>query len=134
MITAIDTSVLLSLYFAEADAEAWFAQLVDARAAGALVICPVVAAEFFAAADNREDFDATLSDLGIGVTSISIDAACEAGRIFREYRDAGGPRKHLIPDFIIGAHAACDAERLAARDRGYLRRYFPRLPLISIQE
>lgn len=50
---------------------------------------------------------------------------------FRRYRQAGGPRQHLIPDFIIAAHAVTQAGRLAAADRGYLRRWFPGLVLLQ---
>jgi len=38
----------------------------------------------------------------------------------------------LIPDFLIGAHASVDCDRLAAADRGYLRRYFSDLELLSV--
>jgi hypothetical protein len=46
------------------------------------------------------------------------------------YRREGGPRQHLIPDFLIAAHAQVQCNRLAAIDRGYLRRYFPKLKLL----
>lgn len=38
----------------------------------------------------------------------------------------------LIPDFLIAAHAQIDCDRLAAADRGYLRRYFPDLPVLTL--
>lgn len=51
--------------------------------------------------------------------------------MFRAYRDAGGPREYPIPDFLIAAHAQTQTNRLAAIDRGYLRRYFADLPLLA---
>jgi hypothetical protein len=35
----------------------------------------------------------------------SLEAARLAGGIFKTYRRQGGPREHLVPDFLIGAHA-----------------------------
>jgi len=47
------------------------------------------------------------------------------------YRRSGGPREHLIPDFLIAAHAMVHADRLAATDRGYLSRWFNDLKLLE---
>lgn len=131
MITAVDTSVLIAIDQDEPLAEAWVECLAAARTDGALVLCHIVAAEFFAVVMNEQDFDATLSDLGIHLATPNRQATLHAGRIFRTYRDHGGPREHLIPDFLIAAHALADCDRLASTDRGFLRRYFPELKLLA---
>ena len=71
-----------------------------------------------------------LEALAIGYDDISTAAAHLAGCIHWKYRQEGGPRTHLVPDFLIAAHAEVQCDRLAAIDRGYLRRYFPRLKLL----
>jgi len=131
VITAVDTVALIAIDQGEPDAEAWVERLADARADGALVICDVVAAEFYAVVLNDRDFSAALADLGIEFSPASREASCLAGKIFRDYRDAGGPRNHLVPDFLVAAHAMVDCDRLATADRGYLRRYFPALSLLG---
>jgi len=37
----------------------------------------------------------------------------------------------MIPDFLIGSHVLRQSDRLAAMDRGYLRRYFPKLTILT---
>jgi uncharacterized protein with PIN domain len=65
VITAVDTVALIAIDQGEPDAEAWVELLADARAEGALVICDVVAAEFYAVVLNDRGFSATLADLGL---------------------------------------------------------------------
>jgi len=129
--TAVDTSVLIAIAKGESGAHAWTELLARARSEGDLVICDVVAAEFFALLLNDAGFQRSLSGLGLVFSPTSLESARLAGRIFRTYRSEGGPREHLVPDFLIGAHAQRQADRIAALDRGYLRRYFPRLRIIK---
>jgi predicted nucleic acid-binding protein len=131
MITAIDTSVLIAVAKGETGASLWTEVLARARAEGDLVICDVVAAEFFALLLDEAKFQRSLSGLGIIFSATMVEAARFAGRIFRAYRREGGPRTHLVPDFLIGAHAQLQADRIAAIDRGYLRRYFPHLRVLQ---
>ena len=131
MITAIDTSVLISLYKGEAGSEAWLEVLRAQSKLGRLIVCEVVVAEFAALPHDDKEAVAFFRDLGIDYEPMQPPAALLAGNIFHAYRRAGGPREHLIPDFLIGAHALLQAEQLAAADRGYLRRYFPKLRVIS---
>ncbi len=130
MITAVDTSVLIAIAKGEPTAAAWTERLAAARAEGELVICDVVAAEFFALLLDDRKFDQSLRALGVGYSPISLETARVAGRLFRGYQRQGGRREHLVPDFLIGAHAERQANRIAAIDRGYLRRYFPRVRVL----
>ncbi|MCB1035213.1 MAG: type II toxin-antitoxin system VapC family toxin [Acidobacteria bacterium] len=130
MKTALDTSVLLTIFNGEPEAESWMQALIQARRQGPLLICEVVYAELAPAFETRKALDAVLYDLGARLDPLTGEAAWLAGQTFREYRRRGGPRQHLIPDFLIAAHSQVQADRLAALDRGYLRRYFPDLSLL----
>lgn len=131
MKTAVDTSVLVAIAKGEEGALDWAEVLAQASKEGDLIICEVVAAELFALLLNESIFGELLRRLAIRLESSSIQTACQAGSIFRRYRRHGGPRDHLVPDFLIGAHAYTQADRIAAIDRGYLRRYFPRLRILQ---
>lgn len=131
MITAIDSSVLVAVYKGEADGAAWLDLLQVQRQAGRLIACEVVVAEIAALIGTELETFTFLGDMGVEYDPIQPRAAMLTGQIFAAYRRSGGPREHLIPDFLIGAHALRQADRLAAADRGYLRRYFPKLKVVA---
>lgn len=128
---ALDASVLLTIFNQEPGAEPWLEALIRARREGRLVLCEIVYAELAPAFETRAELDRVLASLGAQLDPIQAEAAWLAGQTFKRYRAAGGPREHLIPDFLIAAHAKVQADRLAANDRGYLRRYFPDLSLLG---
>ena len=131
MTTAVDTSVLLAIFKRENGFEAWLDLMADRAAAGPLVACDVVWAEAGGFFGELERLRENLDLLAVRFDPITAETAYLAGRTFRAYRDQGGPRGHLIPDFLIGAHAQGQAEGLLALDRGFFRRYFRGLEVIS---
>lgn len=131
MRTALDSSVLILLYRKQADWEAWRDCLQAAVSEGELVISPIAFSEYSIAYPSMKSACDDLERLQIYYDQIEPAAAYLAGQIFLNYRREGGPRSHLIPDFLIAAHASMQANRLATIDRGYLRTYFPTLPLLT---
>lgn len=69
--------------------------------------------------------------LGVEFDPLTAAAALQASESWRKYRERGGRRDRVIPDFLIGAHALAQADRLLSRDRGFFRTYFPRLRLLD---
>jgi len=132
MMTAVDTPVLIAICQGEADGRRWAERLAECRAEGGLCVCEVVAAELFALLMDEGEHRVVLEGLGVEYVPSTLAAAQQAGRAFRLYRNAGGPRTHLVPDFLIAAHAQVQADRLASLDRGYLRRYFSGLRLVTV--
>lgn len=131
MITAIDSSVLWAILKQEPGWEAWENVLLQASAEGPLIICPIAFAELAPSAPDEAALHGFLGALSIGYDEITPAAAFASGQVFKRYRKAGGPRQHLVPDFVIASHAQTQADRLAAIDRGYLRKWFPGLTLLS---
>jgi predicted nucleic acid-binding protein len=131
--TAVDTNVLLDVLaanppFVEASGRA----LLEARHVGAVVVSEMVYAELAAAfRGDQERLQEFLGDMAIRLLPSPQQALAEGGRIWRAYRDAGGPRNRILADFLIGAHAQARSDRLLTRDRGFFRRWFEDLEIVD---
>jgi hypothetical protein len=131
MKTAVDSSVLILLRRRQPGWETWREVIQRASEEGVLVVCPVTFAEVSMGFERATEVVEDLGHLAISYDPILPEAAFLAGQIHRTYRREGGPREYLVPDFLIAAHARVQADRLAAIDRGYLRRYFPDLTILA---
>jgi predicted nucleic acid-binding protein len=132
VITAVDTNVLLDILSGEEPlARRSAGALSGARRAGALVATDVVWAETAAWFETLDDLAMAMDDLGVSYDAPSRDAASLGGQIWRRYRSEGGSRVRLMPDFLVGAHALTQADRLLSRDRGFFRRYFDQLVVLD---
>lgn len=130
-VVAIDTSVLLAIFKGEAEGVVWLARLQQLAETAALRLSPVALAEVRSFFPSDETCLSALAPLQIQFSDLEEESALLAGAVFRKYRQAGGPRTTILPDFLIAAHAAKQADGLATSDRGYLRTYFPKIRLVS---
>lgn len=65
------------------------------------------------------------------IEEIPLAAAFLAGHAHATYRQAGGRRAAILPDFLIGAHAAVTGRPLLTRDPRRIATYIPGAALIS---
>lgn len=153
MITAVDTNALLAILYEDSHTDTSEAALREAYQAGKVVTTSIVYAEL--AADGHFDTESELSqflkDFSIQLVEPSRDALFRAGQQFQRYvaRRPDGfqcpscgaeqtitcvscgenltSRQHIAADFVIGGHAASDADRLISFDNGFYGTYFPSL-------
>lgn len=125
----VDTNVLLDIYKADPVWMPWsLRQLRSGQAP--LATNMVVYAELAGHPGEPADLDTFFSHLNIQVLDLTRQAALLAGQAFRAYRQRGGTKTGVLPDFFIGAHAQAENLTLLTRDAGRYKSYFPKIRLI----
>ena len=126
----VDTNVLLDIYKADAIWMPWSVKQLRCAKPGQLAINMVVYAELSAYPTEHKLLDKLLATLSIQVLDLTRPAALLAGKAFRQYRQSGGTKTGVLPDFFIGAHAEAEKFKLLTRDAGRYKTYFPKIKLI----
>ena len=129
--TVVDSSVLLDVFTEDRRWLDWSQQRLTAAAQrGALVVNAVVLAEIAPRFSRIEALRAALPSM-IVVEEIPPAAAFLAGHAHANHRRAGGARRAVLPDFLIGAHAAVTGRALLTRDPRRVATHIPGATLIS---
>lgn len=132
MAVLVDTNVLVDVAVRDPHWLAWsHAQLMRHASVEPLVINPIIYSEFSVRYSNRDEVEQLLPPSEFHRENLPWAAAFAAGVAYRIYRRAGGGRDRVLPDFLIGAHAAIRNHKILTRDPKGYRTYFPDVPLIS---
>jgi predicted nucleic acid-binding protein len=128
----VDTNVLVDVLQDDPQWAEWSIGRLRAQATiHELVINPVIYAELSLSFSTLEALDRAVADMQLTVREIPRPALFLAGKAFLRYRQRGGTKAQVLPDFFIGAHAAVERWRLLTRDASRFRTYFPSLEVIS---
>jgi hypothetical protein len=104
--------------------------LVQAAQRGAIVLNSVVLAEVAPRFSRIEALRDALPSMAV-IEEIPFAASFLAGHAHANYRQAGGAREAILPDFLIGAHAAVTKRPLLTRDPRRIAAYIPGAAVIS---
>ena len=127
----VDSNVLLDVMTEDEQWFGWSSSTLAACAADSvLAINPVIYAEVSIRFESIEDLEAALPPSLIERLPIPWEAAFLAGKCFLRYRRRRGSKELLLPDFLIGAHAAVEDLPMVTRDPRRFRSYFPSVALI----
>ncbi|MGH9412221.1 MAG: type II toxin-antitoxin system VapC family toxin [Terriglobales bacterium] len=137
MRTALDTNIISTQWAGTGRAPEMTTLLDDCRREGSLIVAGVVYAELLARPNSSIGLvNEYLISTGIEIAlETSAELWEQAGSAYADYcrrrsQSGGGESKRLLADFIIGAHAMRNADRLATLDPARYRAAFPDLVLI----
>jgi hypothetical protein len=128
----VDTNVLLDVLQDDSQWASWSQSQLDAASATEhLAINPIIYSELSISFARIEELEAVIAEAALAVEEVPREALFLAGKAFLRYRRGQGTKHNILPDFIIGAHAAVMRWRLLTRDAGRSRTYFPTVDVIA---
>ena len=128
----VDTCVLVDVSTSDPRWKDWSSdQLAHWAARGPLVINPMVFAEWCGDFSTLSGAEAAVDSFGLVWQELPRGALFLASRAHLQYRRRGGKRAMVLPDFLIGAHAAVGGMPLLTRDRQRFETYFPGLEIVA---
>ncbi len=128
----VDTNVLVDVLQDDPEWAEWSINQLRAQAKiHELAVNPVIYAELSLSFSTIEALDDVVAKMALAFEEVPKHALFLAGKAFAQYRKRGGSKTQVLPDFLIGAHAAVRGWPLLTRDPSRFRTYFPALQVIA---
>jgi hypothetical protein len=128
----VDSNVILDLVTKDPVWLTWsLEQFEHAAEHGRVIINPIIYGEVSVSFASIDDLETFLPSSILRREGVPFEAAFLAGKAFAAYRKRGELRGSLLPDFLIGAHAAVRGYRILTRDDRRYHAYFPSVRLIT---
>jgi predicted nucleic acid-binding protein len=128
----VDSNVILDLLTNDPTWGDWSEQILERYSSiGALYINDLIYTEVSVGFQRIETLDQVLQTGNFEHLPMPREALFLAGKVFLQYRRAGGVRTSPLPDFFIGAHAAVSEISLLTRDNNRYKTYFPTIELLT---
>jgi predicted nucleic acid-binding protein len=128
----VDTNVLLDVLQDDLKWAGWSQSQLDAASATErLAINSIIYSELSISFARIEELETVIAEAALAVEEVPREALFLAGKAFLRYRRGKGAKHSVLPDFIIGAHAAVMHWSILTRDAGRYRTYFPTVDLIT---
>ncbi|MBI2580570.1 type II toxin-antitoxin system VapC family toxin [Candidatus Woesearchaeota archaeon] len=154
MISSIDTNILIDIVGEKSDFYDESSTLLENQSGkGSLIISPIVYSELLATfikEYGEHEFigkvNGFLTELGIRISEFTKEDFELAGKVWHKYaslrnvacskcgavnifscKKCSSPvfwRNHVLPDFLIGAHAENHSNVLLTRDKAYYKKFF----------
>jgi hypothetical protein len=128
----VDTNVLLDVLEDDSQWASWSQSQLDAASATEhLAINPIIYSELSISFARIEELEVVIAEAALAVEEVPREGLFLAGKAFLRYRQGRGANHNVLPDFIIGAHAAVMRWPLLTRDARRYRTYFPTVDIIA---
>ena len=131
MSVLVDTNVLIDLLTDDPAWADWSLEQLERHETEGLVINPMIYAELCFGFATPTGADDVVRQYGLIWQEVPRLGLYKAAKAFQDYKERGGTRRFVLPDFFIGGHAEVVDLPILTRDVARYRTYFPSVRLLA---